>query len=125
MNVVPTKDGLRIWTLHTVIEGLHDFPELPNRDGHMTGPLSWLQQREIDTHFDEMQPEVVIIGGGHKWVTFMALTYADSISGLMMAARFKALGVPALIVERNPRIGDNWRGRYEALSLHFPHYAGT
>lgn len=41
----------------------------------------------------------------------------------MMAARFKALGVPALIVERNSRIGDNWRGRYEALSLHFPHWA--
>lgn len=42
-----------------------------------------------------------------------------------MAARFKALGVPALIVERNQRIGDNWRGRYEALSLHFPHWAGV
>ena len=42
----------------------------------------------------------------------------------MMAARFKALGVEALIVERNHRIGDNWRGRYEALSLHFPHWAG-
>lgn len=41
----------------------------------------------------------------------------------MMAARLKALGVPALIVERNQRIGDNWRLRYEALSLHFPHWA--
>jgi len=51
----------------------------------------------------------------------IALTLA---SGLMMAARFKALGVPALIIERNKRIGDNWRGRYEALSLHFPHWAG-
>jgi hypothetical protein len=41
-----------------------------------------------------------------------------------MAARLKALGVPALVIERNERIGDNWRKRYEALSLHFPHWAG-
>lgn len=45
-------------------------------------------------------------------------------SGLMTAARLKALGVTALIIERNPRIGDNWRGRYEALSLHLPHWGG-
>jgi hypothetical protein len=41
----------------------------------------------------------------------------------MLAARLKALGVTALIVEKNKRIGDNWRGRYEALSLHLPHWA--
>lgn len=28
------------------------------------------------------------------------------------------LGVKALVVEKNERIGDNWRGRYEALCLH-------
>ena len=41
----------------------------------------------------------------------------------MMAARLQALGVSTLLVERNERIGDNWRKRYEALSLHFPHWA--
>ena len=41
----------------------------------------------------------------------------------MMAARCQALGIKTLIIERNERIGDNWRQRYEALSLHFPHYA--
>lgn len=29
----------------------------------------------------------------------------------------------SLIVERNQRIGDNWRNRYEYLSLHLPHWA--
>lgn len=28
-----------------------------------------------------------------------------------------------LIVERNQRIGDNWRSRYDYLSLHLPHWA--
>lgn len=66
VNLVKTTEGFRIWTLHTAIESLHQFPELPNRDGHMVGPLSWLAQRELDTKFEHAQPDVVIIGGGHK-----------------------------------------------------------
>lgn len=42
----------------------------------------------------------------------------------MMAARLKSLGVPTIIIEKNKHIGDNWRQRYEYLSLHFPHWAG-
>jgi len=49
---------------------------------------------------------VLIIGGGH--------------SGLEVAARLKYLGVRTLVVEKNARIGDNWRNRYEALCLHDP-----
>ena len=44
-------------------------------------------------------------------------------SGLQIAARLKALGVSVVLVERNQRIGDNWRNRYEYLSLHLPHWA--
>ncbi|MCC5976224.1 MAG: NAD(P)/FAD-dependent oxidoreductase, partial [Rubellimicrobium sp.] len=54
----------------------------------------------------EDQPEVLIIGGGQ--------------GGLALGARLKALGVPALIVERNPRAGDSWRNRYRSLTLHDP-----
>ncbi|WP_112321957.1 NAD(P)-binding domain-containing protein [Oceanibium sediminis] len=52
------------------------------------------------------QPEVLIIGGGQ--------------GGVALAARLKSLGVPALIVEKNPRIGDSWRNRYRSLVLHDP-----
>lgn len=31
--------------------------------------------------------------------------------GLTSAARLQQLQVPALIVDRNPRVGDNWRNR--------------
>lgn len=52
------------------------------------------------------QPAVVIVGGGQ--------------GGLNTAARLKTMGVDALIVEKNERIGDNWRNRYATLTLHDP-----
>ena len=49
-------------------------------------------------------PTVLVIGGGQ--------------SGLCIAARLKQLQVDTLIVDREKRIGDNWRKRYHALTLH-------
>ena len=47
---------------------------------------------------------MLVIGGGQ--------------SGLCIAARLKQLQVDTLIVDREERIGDNWRKRYHALTLH-------
>lgn len=41
-------------------------------------------------------------------------------SGLTAAARLKAVGVNALVVDSNDRVGDNWRKRYHQLVLHDP-----
>jgi putative flavoprotein involved in K+ transport len=54
----------------------------------------------------EIQPEVLIIGGGQ--------------GGIALGARLRQLGVPAIIVERNARPGDSWRRRYKSLCLHDP-----
>jgi cation diffusion facilitator CzcD-associated flavoprotein CzcO len=37
---------------------------------------------------------------------------------LAIAARLTQLGIDTLIVDKNRRIGDNWRNRYHALTLH-------
>ena len=47
---------------------------------------------------------MLVVGGGH--------------AGLSIAARLTQLQVDTLIVDRWPRIGDNWRQRYHALTLH-------
>ncbi|WVW81123.1 hypothetical protein I302_103114 [Kwoniella bestiolae CBS 10118] len=107
VNAVQTAQGWKIWTLHTVIESLHNFPELPPADGHMTGSIRWEKQRAQDD--DEIEPDVVIVGGGQN--------------GLALAARLKVLGVKALIVDHSAEIGEVWTKRYEYLSLHFPHWA--
>ena len=49
-------------------------------------------------------PDVLVVGGGH--------------AGLSIAARLKERGIDALIVDRWPRVGDNWRQRYGVLRLH-------
>ncbi|KAK7225433.1 hypothetical protein V2G26_013436 [Clonostachys chloroleuca] len=105
VNAVFTKEGWKIYTMHTVAEELLQFPELPPADGHMTGLISWEKQRAQDV--DSANPEILIIGGGQN--------------GLAMAARLKALGIDNLIIEKD-EIGDIWRKRYEYLSLHFPHW---
>ncbi|CAG9957140.1 unnamed protein product [Clonostachys rosea f. rosea IK726] len=107
INSVLTKDGWKIYTMHTAAEKLKKFPEVPVADGHMTGPVSWKKQRAIDV--DAADPEILIIGGGQN--------------GLALAARCKALGMNNLVIERSAEIGDVWKNRYEYLSLHFPHWA--
>jgi cation diffusion facilitator CzcD-associated flavoprotein CzcO len=47
---------------------------------------------------------VLVVGGGQ--------------AGLSIAARCKQLQLDTLIVDREARIGDNWRKRYHALTLH-------
>ncbi|KAJ4003157.1 hypothetical protein NW752_011668 [Fusarium irregulare] len=106
-NAVLTKDGWKIYTLHTVAEKLKQFPEVQPADGHMTGAISWEKQRAQDV--DSIEPEVLIVGGGQN--------------GLALAARLYALGMKNLIIDHSEEIGDVWKKRYEYLSLHFPHWA--
>jgi len=67
------------------------------------GP-NWLDQRKASAQYSDRDPTVLVIGGGQ--------------AGLAIAARLKQLKVDTLIVDRWLRIGDNWRKRYHALTLH-------
>lgn len=51
-------------------------------------------------------PFVLVVGGGQ--------------GGLALGAQLQDLGVPYLIVDKFPRVGDQWRSRYESLVLHDP-----
>ena len=67
------------------------------------GP-NWLDLRKASAAYADRDPDVLVVGGGQ--------------AGLSIAARLKQLGVDTLIVDREKRIGDNWRKRYHALTLH-------
>ena len=107
--------GDRAWTLLTTMVELKGFEEKkgPRRikgaeHGAQKGRKSWLERRheeEARLGYGE-QPYVLIIGGGQ--------------GGIILAARLRRLGVPTLVVEKNPRPGDSWRNRYKTLCLHDP-----
>ncbi|GJE91639.1 NAD(P)/FAD-dependent oxidoreductase [Phanerochaete sordida] len=67
---------------------------------------TWGQLQEDVEAQIASNPTVLVVGGGQ--------------SGLQVAARFKQMGIPTLLIERNARIGDNWRQRYDSLALHTP-----
>jgi len=99
------------WALVTVLDSLKGFEEETireeteepafERDFH--GP-NWLDRRRAALRYDDREPAVLIVGGGHAGVT--------------AAARLGALGIDALVIDRMERVGDNWRKRYHGLKLH-------
>ena len=40
--------------------------------------------------------------------------------GIALGARLRQLGVPAIVVDKYERPGDQWRQRYKSLCLHDP-----
>jgi cation diffusion facilitator CzcD-associated flavoprotein CzcO len=101
----------KAWTLLTALDELRGFEEQlgatrPRGNSYsrdFRGP-NWLDQRNAATAYADHDPAVLVVGGGQ--------------AGLAIAARLTQLKVDTLIVERWPRIGDNWRNRYHALTLH-------
>ena len=102
---------LKAWTLLTELGELKGHEEAlglarPRGQAYsrdFRGP-NWLDLRNADAAYADRDPAVLVIGGGQ--------------AGLMIAARLKQLRVDTLIVDREKRIGDNWRKRYHALTLH-------
>jgi phosphoglycerate dehydrogenase-like enzyme len=56
---------------------------------------TWEKNRRQEIEFSNHDPTVLVIGAGH--------------CGLEIAARLKYTGVPTLIVDKKPRVGDNVR----------------
>ncbi|MDB4852304.1 NAD(P)/FAD-dependent oxidoreductase [Alphaproteobacteria bacterium] len=101
----------RAWTLFTAIDQLKGHEEKLGRNRptgssysrDFRGP-NWLDKRLAAQTYEDRDPAVLVIGGGQ--------------AGLSIAARLTQLGIDNLIVDKNSRIGDNWRNRYHALTLH-------
>jgi cation diffusion facilitator CzcD-associated flavoprotein CzcO len=75
---------------------------------------NWLDLRIANKDFSNRDPKVLIVSGSH--------------TGCTSAAELGRLGVDTLVVDKEKRIGDNWRLRYHSLKIHnrtpinhFPH----
>ncbi|KAI0155458.1 dimethylaniline monooxygenase (N-oxide forming) [Pestalotiopsis sp. NC0098] len=100
----------KILTLFTTLKSLYDVDE-PRGSHRPYGKergtsKNWLEKRNAEKNFEDDEPAVLIIGSGQ--------------AGLTASARLKMLGVKSLMIDRNERVGDNWRKRYHSLVLHDP-----
>ncbi len=110
------EDGRdRAWTLLTTLQELKGHEEgkgtrRPMGAEHGADPnrVTWSEQRDLEERElgYSVQPYVVIVGGGQ--------------GGIALGARMRQLGVPALVLDKHDRPGDQWRGRYKSLCLHDP-----
>ncbi len=107
----PAGNSAKAWTLFTALREIKDHEERvgkarPKGESYsrdFRGP-NWLDQRKAAAAYADRDPAVLVVGGGQ--------------AGLSIAARLTQLGIDTLIVDRGPRVGDNWRKRYHALTLH-------
>jgi cation diffusion facilitator CzcD-associated flavoprotein CzcO len=107
-----TEDGQpRAWTLLTTLDEIrgHEDPANGRRWQDVDwkrnfGGENWLDRRKRAQAYADHDPAVLVIGAAQ--------------AGLSIAARLTQLGVDTLVVDREMRIGDSWRRRYHALTLH-------
>lgn len=89
------------------------------------GELNWQDKRNKAVEYQEKQPDVLILGivvlphNFSRTNSNFSRTGAGQ-SGLTTAARLKMLGVDALIIEQEDKVGASWRKRYHQLVLHDP-----
>ncbi|HEY3776053.1 MAG TPA: NAD(P)/FAD-dependent oxidoreductase [Solirubrobacteraceae bacterium] len=108
------RDGAAV-TLLTALRALdgHEEQRGPRRPlgvehGAIRARRSWLERRREESAAlgRDVQPEVLVVGGGQ--------------AGIVLGARLRQLDVATVVVDRHPRPGDQWRGRYKSLCLHDP-----
>lgn len=102
------------WKAHMLYTALDELKGMEEGTGprrshggknNSQGP-NWFEKRQKTFEFDGEEPTTLIIGAGQ--------------AGLNLAARLQALGITTLLIDRQQRIGDNWRSRYRTLVTHDP-----
>ncbi|KAF5560477.1 flavin-containing protein [Fusarium phyllophilum] len=110
IGLVPeSESGWKIWLLTTMFENLtKDNVVMANNNAIQEAGLGSFGHTATSTAtvgaLDNSHHECVIVGAG--------------FSGLCVAGRLKAMGVSCLILESNPKVGDNWVDRYESVCYH-------
>jgi putative flavoprotein involved in K+ transport len=101
----------RAWTLMTALDEIrgHEDPANGQRWQDVDwkrnfGGENWLDRRNRARAYADRDPAVLVVGAAQ--------------AGLSVAARLTLLGVDTLVVDREARVGDSWRRRYHALTLH-------
>lgn len=92
------------WTLSTVLDMERISAAKPASHNRDFAKQNWLEERQAEIAFEDREPDVLVVGGGH--------------AGISAAVELKRLGLDTLVIDKEERVGDNWRLRYHGLKLH-------
>lgn len=116
LRIKTDADGNDVaWTLLTAMQEIKGHEErkgvtrvLGAVHGSDTDTRSWAEKRADEERAlgRSEQPYTLVVGGGQ--------------GGIALGARLRQLGVPAIVVDKHDRPGDQWRKRYKSLCLHDP-----
>jgi hypothetical protein len=99
---VYTPEGQwKVWTLTTELEGIHGVSQRVGDErvyGRHNDVMPYDARRGVEAEFSDSQLDIVIVGAGHN--------------GLAVAALARSWGLEPLVIDREERVGDNWRKRY-------------
>ncbi|KAL5485448.1 hypothetical protein ACEPAI_8090 [Sanghuangporus weigelae] len=95
--------ALSVFTAVADWKGYEEAPYLDVQNGAEDNRFEHRLQKRVAA---DPGPTVLIVGAGQ--------------SGLQLAARLRQSGISCLLLEKEPRVGDNWRKRYPSLKLHVP-----
>ena len=111
VRLVAEAGGHRAWTLMTMLDEIrgHEDPAHGKRWQDVDwkrnfGGENWADRRRKAKAYEDRDPAVLVVGAAQ--------------AGLTATARLSMLGVDTLAIDREARIGDSWRRRYHALTLH-------
>lgn len=111
VRLVNENGAPRAWTLMTALDEIRGHEDPANgarwRDVDWKrnfGGENWLDRRRKAVAYADHDPAVLVVGAAQ--------------AGLSVAARLSLLGVDTLVVDKDARVGDSWRKRYHALTLH-------
>ncbi|KAI5119263.1 hypothetical protein M0805_007266 [Coniferiporia weirii] len=101
------SDGWKALSVYIAADEIKGHGEAGHELGVYAGhTLSWEEVSVARRSEVESDPQVLVIGAGQ--------------TGLQIAARFQQMKIKTIVVEKNERVGDNWRKRYPTLSLNTP-----
>jgi cation diffusion facilitator CzcD-associated flavoprotein CzcO len=110
LRLLGSPDGLaKAWMISTtfdfdqICEARADRQAATSHARDFSAP-DWLEQRSASCAYSDREPDVLIVGGGH--------------AGISAAVELKRIGCEVLVIDRQERVGDNWRHRYRGLKLH-------
>jgi len=108
-RLMPADNQGNEWKAYTLFTSLQELKGCEERKGRSRpkgvehgehgNRKIWFEDRTKMQNMEGWDPTVLVIGSGH--------------SGLNIAARLGMLDMPTLVIDKNERVGDNWRKRYK------------